>query len=88
MITHRISENTIRYTKLFVKEELQSIGRGIALLGRAIKLQIDNPEINQCSFTVEIENEKMVKFTQRRLQPYLDSFRQSFISSKLIQNMT
>ncbi|MGD1703385.1 GNAT family N-acetyltransferase [Dapis sp. BLCC M229] len=88
MITHRISKNTIRYTKLFVKEELQSIGRGIALLGRAIKLQINHPEINQCSFTVQIENEKMVKFTERRFKPYLDSFRKSFISSKLIPNMT
>ncbi len=84
MITHRISENTIRYTKLFVKEELQSIGRGIALLGRAIKLQINHPEINQGSFTVQVENEKMVNFTERRLKPYLDSFRKSFISSKLM----
>ena len=87
MITHRISENTIRYTKLFVKEELQSIGRGITILGRAIKLHINHPEVNQGSFTVEIENEKMVEFTERRLKPYLDSFRKSFISSKLIQNM-
>ncbi len=84
MITHRISENTIRYTALFVREELQSIGRGIALVARAIKLQINHPEINQGSFTVLIENEKMVKFTERRFKPYLDSFRKSFISSKLM----
>ena len=84
MITHRISENTIRYTILFVKEELQSIGRGIALLGRSLKLWVLNhPEINQGSFAVLIDNEKMAKFTERRLKPYLASFRQSFISSKL-----
>ena len=83
MITHRISENTIRYTILFVKEELQSIGRGIALLARAIKLNLNHPEINQGSFALLINNEKMAKFTERRLKPYLASFRQSFISSKL-----
>ena len=82
-LTHRISENTIRYTILFVKEELQSIGRGIALLARAIKLNLNHPEINQGSFALLINNEKMAKFTERRLKPYLASFRQSFISSKL-----
>ena len=66
MITHRISENTIRYTILFVKEELQSIGRGIALLARAIKLNLNHPEINQGSFALLINNEKMAKFAERR----------------------
>ena len=84
MITHRISENTIRYTILFVKEELQSIGRGIALLARAIKLNLNHPEINQGSFALLINNEKMAKFAERRLKPYLASFRQSFISSKFM----
>lgn len=82
MITHRIAEDTIRYTSLFVRKELQSIGRSIPLLTRAIKLQIEIPEIPQASFTVVLENKQMIKFVERRIQPYLTSFRQSFVTTK------
>jgi N-acetylglutamate synthase-like GNAT family acetyltransferase len=84
MITHRIAEDTIRYTSLFVRKELQSIGRSIPLLTRAIKLQIEMSEAPQASFTVILDNEQMIKFVERRIKPYLTSFRRSFITTKFL----
>ncbi|EGK83528.1 GCN5-related N-acetyltransferase [Microcoleus vaginatus FGP-2] len=86
MITHRITSDTIRYTSLFVKEELQTIGRAIPLLATAIKIHVQHRESHQAIFTVAIDNAPMVKFVQRRLAPYLVSMRQSMQSFKLMDS--
>ncbi len=40
MITHRVAEDTIQYTSLFVRKELQGLGRAVPLLAEAIKRQM------------------------------------------------
>jgi GNAT superfamily N-acetyltransferase len=86
MITHCITPNTIRYTSLFVKEEIQSIGRAIPLLATSIKIHVQHRESYQAVCTVAIDNAPMVKFVQRRLAPYLVSMRQSMQSFKLMDS--
>ncbi|MBD2513761.1 GNAT family N-acetyltransferase [Nostoc sp. FACHB-973] len=85
MITHCIAPDTIRYTSLFVKKELQSIGRAIPLLATAINTHVQHRKSHQAVFTVDMNNEPMMKFVQRRLAPYLVSIRQSMQTCKVLQ---
>lgn len=82
MVTHRVTTDTVRYTKLFVREDLQRLGRAISLLAKAIQLQLESMEDTKAVFTVFANNTLMVKFVERRLAPYLTSIRQSWGASK------
>jgi GNAT superfamily N-acetyltransferase len=84
MITHRVAADTVRYTKLFVREDLQPLGRAISLLSAAIKLQLESRETTKAVFTVVANNTPMVRFVYRRLAPYLSSVRQSWEASILL----
>jgi GNAT superfamily N-acetyltransferase len=84
MITHRVAADTIRYTKLFVKQELQSIGRAIPLLVTAIKWHLHKIAANKAVFTVIVDNTSMVKFVNNRLADYLSYSRYSWEISKLL----
>lgn len=83
MATHRIAPDTIRYTSLFVRKDLQKMGRAIPLLVKAIKLQV-NSEILNGTFAVNVDNISMMRFVRRRLQPFLSQVRESKISHKLL----
>jgi GNAT superfamily N-acetyltransferase len=72
MITHRIAPDTIRYTSLFIRQDLQKLGRAIPLLAEAIKRQV-NSEILSGIWTVWLDNQPMVNFVKRRMAPYLIS---------------
>ncbi|AFY48299.1 acetyltransferase [Nostoc sp. PCC 7524] len=85
MITHRVARDTIRYTKLFVREDLQRLGRAIPLLAKAIKLQLETQEDSQAVFTVLADNTHMVKFLQKRLVPYQVFVRQSWGTTKVFE---
>lgn len=89
MITHRINPNTIRYTSLFIRKDLQKVGRAIPILANAIKRQVDSDVVNGI-WTVAIDNTPMVQFVKRRLSPYLTSLtetkgRQKLLVSQLSQ---
>lgn len=72
MITHRINEDTIQYTTLFVRKDLQPLGRGLALLVTAIQKQMNSPVFKgQCQ--VEIHSRAMLRYVKKRLMPYLSS---------------
>ncbi|MEG3440330.1 GNAT family N-acetyltransferase [Pannus brasiliensis CCIBt3594] len=82
MITHRVAPDTIRYTKLFVKRELQSLGRGIALLARSIHLHLEKIQAPKMTCAIEFNNIAMVKFGEKRIAPHVRSIRQSRYSLK------
>lgn len=82
MITHRVAFDTVRYTRLFVKKELQSLGRGLAILSKSIKLHLEKIEAPKVVFTVEAHNIQMLLIVQKRLSPYLSSIRESRYSLK------
>lgn len=84
-LNHRIAPNTIRYTSLFVREDLQKLGRAIALLAEAIKRQV-NSDIFYGIWTVAVDNRPMVNFVKRRLAPYLISLTETKEANKLLSN--
>jgi GNAT superfamily N-acetyltransferase len=81
--THRISPDTIRYTSLFVRKDLQKMGRAISLLAEAVKIQV-NSDIPQCICAVFTDNEPMVRFVERRLVPFLTKVQETKRSHKLL----
>lgn len=83
MITHRVAPDTVRYTRLFVKKELQSLGRGLFLLSKSIHLHLEKIEAPKGVFTIEAHNTQMIQIANRRLSPYLSSLRESRCSLKL-----
>ncbi len=85
MITHRVSIDTVLYTSLFVRQELQRLGYAIPLLATAIRLQLESTKDTKAVFTVDANNTPMVKFVYRRLAPYLTDIRKSWGSSKLLK---
>lgn len=85
MATHRIAPNTIRYSSLFVRQDLQKMGRAIPLIASAIKLQLQS-NIPYYICAAEVGNQSMVKFVRRRLLPFLTQVRESKQSHKLSHN--
>ncbi|MEM6299562.1 MAG: TIGR03032 family protein, partial [Bacteroidota bacterium] len=78
VVTHQISEDTIQYTTLFVSPEMQRMGRAIALLVEAIRRQINifdqTGKVPYGAFQVEVQNDLMRKFVERRMKPYLSTY--------------
>lgn len=91
ILTHRIAPDTIRYTSMFVRQDLQRMARGIALLVKAIRLQ-DKANIPKGIWIVNHENMPMVGFVKKHMLAYLSSIeenRKSFKSlTETIQNKT
>jgi GNAT superfamily N-acetyltransferase len=72
MITHRLRSDLIQYTSLFVRQDLQRLGRAIPLIVEAIRRHVASP-IPYGIFMIDVQNRPMVNFLERRLQPYLIS---------------
>ena len=86
MATHRLAPDTIRYTSLFVRQDLQKMGRAIPLIAEAIKLQLKS-NIPQYICAAAVENQTMIKFVRRRLQPFLTQVRESRQSYRLLPDL-
>jgi hypothetical protein len=69
-ISLRVAVDTIQYVRLFVREDLQPLGRAISLLANSI-YRHENTEVNKAKFDVAMHNSKMLRFVQRRMMPYL-----------------
>lgn len=84
MITHRIAPDTIRYSSLFVNQDLPKIRCAIPLLAAALKRQIENPELPTLTFVVMAYNTPMIRFLHRHLAPYLTSIHPAWTATKLL----
>jgi predicted GNAT family acetyltransferase len=82
LITHRIIDNTIRYTCGFVQKELQAFGLIFPLYIEAAKRQASFFPSYKASWAVPIAHKSMISFAQRNLAPYAISSEQSKFSSK------
>ena len=82
MITHRISPDTIRYSALFVREDLPKVRCVIPLLAMAINLHTEHPEIPKAKYIVMSDNAAMLRFVERHLVPYKSSINQTWIATK------
>lgn len=83
MITHRIAPDTLRYSALFVKQDLPKIRCAVPLIATAIKRQIENAEVTKLTFVVMAYNTPMIRFLQRHLAPYLTSIDRTWTTTKL-----
>ena len=83
VLTERINPNTISYNSMFVRQELQKMGRGINLVAHAIQLQLKaNIPMSICA--VWLTNKPMIRFVQKHMKPYLTSIEESRGSYKLL----
>lgn len=69
MITHRVAEDTIQYTSLFVRKELQRLGRAIPLLSEAIKRQMPSG-IERGICQIHVDSLPMIQYMKRRIWPH------------------
>ena len=82
LITHRIINNTIRYTCGFVQKELQAFGLIFPLYIEVAKRQASFFPSYNASWAVPIAHKSMVSFAQKNLAPFTISSEQSKYSSK------
>lgn len=85
-ISHRIDENTLQATSLFIDPKFQRLGRGIALLVESFRRRVA-AGIAYSIFRVDVNNAPMIQFVNRRMRPYLHSVTESRGSRKLLQNL-
>lgn len=85
VINHRLSEDTIRYTCSFVREDLQKMGRIISLYAEAGKRQL-SANVPNCIWTVPLFHESMVNFVKHRWSPFLTSLNETKGAFKLLKN--
>ena len=74
MINHRIAVDTIRYTSIFVREDLQKFGLAIPLMSEAIRRHLYNSHfwIDRAIFLVPYEMASMIRFVHKHMMPYVD----------------
>ncbi|NEP34047.1 GNAT family N-acetyltransferase [Moorena sp. SIO3B2] len=72
MLTERVAVDSILYNCMFVRKDLQKMGRAIALLIEAIKRQ-NKANIPNCIWEVNHKNTLMIRFIDRYMLPCLTS---------------
>ncbi|MGD1806091.1 GNAT family N-acetyltransferase [Dapis sp. BLCC M126] len=81
IVTHRVATDAIRYSTMFVDKKFQRLGRGISLLSQSIRRQVDST-VPYCLFAVAQENQAMLKFVHKHLEPYLMEVTNSYVAVK------
>jgi GNAT superfamily N-acetyltransferase len=88
VLTHRIAPDTIRYTTMFVRQDLQKMARGIALVVKAIQLQSQafsqGVNVPKAIWVVADTNMAMVGFVKKHMEHYLVSLQENKSSVKLL----
>lgn len=90
MITHIVEPDTLRFTKMFVRDDLQKRARGISLLVESIKRFAAQPMVERVSsavFAIHVSNAPMIQFARRRLGPHCTAIYYSYGASKALRSM-
>jgi GNAT superfamily N-acetyltransferase len=85
VITHRSTPDMIRYTSLFVRDDLQRVGKAIpplTLLFESFLLQAQHNQVANASFVVADNNNKMLRIVNRRIGSFLSSAKYSMGTHK------
>jgi GNAT superfamily N-acetyltransferase len=88
LITHVIPPDTLRFTRMFVRPDLQKRGRAISLLIESMARYKDGPIASVAPngiFDIHVENRSMIEFAKRRLAPYMTDMYFSYGSVKMFQ---
>lgn len=71
MITHRVTEDTIKYSSLYIQRQWQQVGIAIKLLSESIKLQkLSDVKWAILEVSVNLTEKSWMRFVERRLIPY------------------
>tara|TARA_B100000315_G_scaffold162395_2_gene150841 strand:- start:4224 stop:5114 length:891 start_codon:yes stop_codon:yes gene_type:complete len=78
-INHRIAEDTIRYTAMYVREDLQKFGLAIPLMIESIRKHIycGNFNLNKATFFIPEVLNPMTEFVNNHMKPFIDQINQS-----------
>jgi GNAT superfamily N-acetyltransferase len=76
VLTERIAPDTISYNSMFVRQDLQKMGRGISLVANAIQRQAQ-ANIPRGIYAVWLTNTPMIRFVKKHMIPYLTSLEES-----------
>ncbi|MBF0395298.1 MAG: GNAT family N-acetyltransferase [Desulfobacterales bacterium] len=89
-INHRVAPDTIRYSFMFVRKDLQPLGWGILLLAesmrRHIKASMTDKNLIDCRsiWMVEKTNEPMIKFAEKYMRQWVSKVNEFMYSEKKI----
>jgi len=72
MITHRVTEDLLQYTTLYVEPEFRGPGVGPTLLAEAIRRHDERTDIPKFIWMVDAEKERMRRFIDLRLSEVVD----------------
>lgn len=70
LLAHRVKDEVVQYTSLFVEEGHGKLGRGIPLIAAAARRQ-EAVGVPRAIFMVRQEDREMRRLVERRLAPYL-----------------
>jgi hypothetical protein len=77
VITHRVVEDTLRWTLSFVTPHLQSRAGILPLWLETARRQRRDEALRQFTFTVAASQPRMLRFTVRRMRPWLTTLGRS-----------
>jgi uncharacterized protein (TIGR03032 family) len=70
LLAHRVKDDVVQYTSLFVEDGHGKLGRGIPLIAAAARRQ-EAAGVPRAIFMVQAENRAMRRLVERRMAPYL-----------------
>jgi GNAT superfamily N-acetyltransferase len=88
MMAHRLSESLVQYTSLWIHPSLRGSGASVYLVGEALKRQQREGQAPDCLWRVDADNDAMLRFTRRRLSPYLSHAAETLLRGKSLQAPT
>jgi GNAT superfamily N-acetyltransferase len=90
IVTHRISEDTLRYSRVYVSDRQRHTGAGFFLIAEAIRRQSalarSQGQPQNIVFDTELDNQAMINFIRRRLNQCVDSSSVTLGSFKLLSS--
>lgn len=84
MLAHRVQEDLVQYTSLFVEEGHGRLGRGLPLVAAAARRQVA-AGVPRAIFMVQAENRAMRRLLERRMAPYLTETAEQLGSGKRLR---
>lgn len=84
MVNHRVFPDTIRYTRLWVREDVRKLGLGMHLIAHSLHAQFNVREkIDKAIVVLSQKYPAMIRFAEKRLVPFSRSYYESKISIKV-----
>jgi len=85
-MTHRTAPDTIRYTTMFVREDLQAFGLAFVLQAESIRLHLEtsDPRLHKATFVVMTETSGMITHVRKRMASYIEEINESIHTTKVL----